>query len=157
MANEPGGIEAALKLRASTTKYLEEAFSGLRSDLKVLILVCCDLKGLSSTLYNNSVIERPKDFLEFVRGFNKAHPMCYFIDAGSGKECSDDKLQGRLKSVTCRCLSSRGVWLTLVVQRCSSSISSRYSVNMSFLVVLPTTDTPGCFVDTLQMTKLGNA
>jgi len=31
----------------------------------------------------------------FVRGFNKSHPLCDFVDAGNDKEAADSKIKGK--------------------------------------------------------------
>jgi hypothetical protein len=37
------------------------------------------------------------NFEEFLQGFNMADPLCDYVDAGTGKECSDVKLKGGLQ------------------------------------------------------------
>ena len=90
---ETGGREAAQELRNCTVDYLEKEFEYHDQGYKIIIVVCCNLKGLSKTSSDNGVGEKPEDFQLFVRGFNMGDPMCYFVDAGSGKECTDHKLR----------------------------------------------------------------
>lgn len=56
--------------------------------------MCCNLKGFSKTCSDAGIVDKPEDFARFVRDFNMGDPLCYFVDAGLGKECSDDKLRG---------------------------------------------------------------
>lgn len=52
------------------------------------------MNGLNKMYCDSNVLEQREDFGRFVRGFNMGHPLCDFIDAGNGKECSDDKIRG---------------------------------------------------------------
>jgi len=62
--------------------------------LQVIVRVYANIKGLAKT-YKDSGILRESNFDEFVRGFNMGDPLCDYVDAGNGKECSDEKVKGR--------------------------------------------------------------
>ncbi|KAI4146145.1 MAG: hypothetical protein L6R39_003562 [Caloplaca ligustica] len=91
--HEHGGREAAQKLRKASIDYLNKHLQHLHRDVRILITVCCNLKGFSKTCSDAGIVDKPEDFARFVRDFNMGDPLCYFVDAGLGKECSDDKLR----------------------------------------------------------------
>lgn len=88
-----GGDEAAKRLRKSVFEYLryDEDF---KHDHKIVIKVYANLRGLSKTYAIKSILPHAAAFHDFVLGFNKAHPLCDFIDAGNQKEAADTKLKG---------------------------------------------------------------
>ena len=90
-----GGDEAAKLLRQAVFNYLryEEDF---KHDHKIVIRVYANLRGLSKTYADKGILPNIAAFSEFVLGFNKAHPLCDFIDAGNHKEAADTKLKGTL-------------------------------------------------------------
>lgn len=55
-----------------------------------------NFRGLSKTYADKSILPDATVFHDFVLGFNKAHPLCDFIDAGNHKEAADSKLKGTL-------------------------------------------------------------
>lgn len=88
-----GGDEAAKRLRKSVFDYLryDESF---KHDHRIVIKVYANLRGLSKTYATNRILPNTTAFSDFVLGFNKAHPLCDFIDAGNQKEAADTKLRG---------------------------------------------------------------
>ena len=68
-----------------------------------------NLRGLSKTYVDKGILPNTAAFFEFVLGFNKAHPLCDFIDAGNHKEAADTKLKGDLSETTI----FNALWLTL--------------------------------------------
>ena len=88
-----GGDEAAKLLRRAVFEYLryDEDF---KHDYKIVIRVYANIRGLSKTYADKGILPSPVAFQEFVLGFNKAHPLCDFIDAGNHKEAADTKLKG---------------------------------------------------------------
>ncbi|KAF4540652.1 uncharacterized protein LTHEOB_594 [Lasiodiplodia theobromae] len=66
--------------------------------ISVHIRIYANVKGLGQAYYNAGILFDPSDIWSFMRGFNMGHPMCDFIDAGDGKECSDDKLKETFRS-----------------------------------------------------------
>jgi hypothetical protein len=59
--------------------------------------VYANVKGMSKAYKDASILSEQYVFGEFVQGFNMADPLCDFVDAGTGKECSDEKLKGKEK------------------------------------------------------------
>src|SRR5436190_9072003 len=95
---EPGGQEASRLLMGHITEYVQNELPDLRHDLTVVVRVYANMKGLGKIYQDAKILDHAADLELFVRGFNVGHPMCDFIDAGSGKECSDEKIRGRCSS-----------------------------------------------------------
>lgn len=96
------------------------------------------MNGLTKTYAEANILDQREEFARFVRGFNMAHPLCDFIDAGNGKECSDVKIRGESKT-------SRGINRWDVLVQCSSSpqklpnyMWGTFIANTSYLEALPT-------------------
>ena len=62
--------------------------------MKIVIRVYANLKGLARTYKDMDILSEPGQLEEFVRGFNMGDAMCDYVDAGTGKECSDEKVKG---------------------------------------------------------------
>ena len=92
---EAGGKHAAQTLRTNVVKYVKCSLPEVSHDVKVVIRVYCDIRGLSQTYVMANVLEEKENLERFVHGFSMAHPLCDFIDAGDGKECSDNKIHGK--------------------------------------------------------------
>lgn len=88
-----GGDEAAKLLRQAVFKYLDQN-SDFKHDTKIVIRVYANLRGLSKTYVDLGILPHINSFAEFVVGFNKAHPLFDFVDAGNHKEAADTKLKG---------------------------------------------------------------
>lgn len=90
-----GGDEAAKLLKRAVFDYLryDEYF---KHDHRIVIRVYANLRGLSKTYADKGILPNTAAFSDFVRGFNKAHPLFDFIDAGNHKEAADTKLKGGL-------------------------------------------------------------
>ena len=67
----------------------------ISQSLDFVIRVYANIKGLGKAYRDANVLEQPSDIEHFVRGFNMGDPLSDFIDAGSGKECSDEKIRGQ--------------------------------------------------------------
>ncbi|PGH11185.1 hypothetical protein AJ79_05027 [Helicocarpus griseus UAMH5409] len=94
---ESGGQEAARLLIRNVSEYIQNELIDLRHDLAVIVRVYANLKGLRRTYQEADILDDENDFELFVRGFNMGHPMCDFVDAGAGKECSDEKIRETFK------------------------------------------------------------
>jgi Fe-S-cluster containining protein len=94
--DESGGQEAAQLLRGSVSEYLKKK---LPHDLEIVIRVYANMKGLGKTYHDTKILEQREQFDRFARAFNMGHPLCDFIDAGTGKECSDHKIRGMQYSI----------------------------------------------------------
>lgn len=60
-----------------------------------MVRVYANIEGLVMT-YRELDITSESATMAFIRGFNMGHAMCDFVDAGNGKECSDEKVKGAL-------------------------------------------------------------
>lgn len=94
---ESGGRMAAQLLRDAVLEYIRVKFPCLPQDLEVVVKVYGNMKGLCRLYCDAKILDQREDFENFVRAFNMSHPSCDFIDAGNGKECSDDKIRGVFK------------------------------------------------------------
>lgn len=90
-----GGTEAAGMLVNGVREFLSEHVACAPARISIHIRIYANVKGLGQAYYNAGILFDPSDVWSFMRGFNMGHPMCDFIDAGDGKECSDDKLKGK--------------------------------------------------------------
>ena len=89
-----GGDEAAKLLRRAVFDYLRYD-KDFKHDHKIVIRVYANYRGLCYAYVNIAgILPTAKVFSDFVLGFNKAHPLCDFIDAGNHKEAADTKLKG---------------------------------------------------------------
>ena len=61
----------------------------------VIVRVYTNMKGLAKTYKDMEILPQATCFEDFVRGFNMGDPMCDYVDAGDGKECSDTKIKGK--------------------------------------------------------------
>lgn len=89
-----GGDEAAKLLRRAVFEYLRYD-KDFKHDNKIVIRVYANLRGLSKAYVDNGILPNTDFFAQFVVGFNKAHPLCDFVDAGNHKEAADTKLKGK--------------------------------------------------------------
>ncbi|KAL8698943.1 MAG: hypothetical protein Q9201_006289 [Fulgogasparrea decipioides] len=92
---ESGGREAAQRLRDAATDYLRKQIPDLKHDAKIVIRVYGNMKGLSKLYCDADILDQREQFETFARAFNMNHPLCDYVDAGNGKECSDDKIRGK--------------------------------------------------------------
>lgn len=95
---ESGGREAAQRLREAASNYLKTEIPDIKHDIKILIRVYTNMTGLSKVYYDANILR--ENFGKFARSFNMSHPLNDFVDAGNGKECSDDKIRGKYPSET---------------------------------------------------------
>ena len=93
-----GGQNAAVLLKYNIEKYLKANIPGAVGSLKIVIRLYADILGLHR-LYNGSGnVLQIVGLEEFIRGFNMADPLCDFVDAGTGKGCTNIKLNGKQRS-----------------------------------------------------------
>lgn len=50
---------------------------------------------MSKAYKDANIVPEQYSFEEFVQEFNMADPLCDYVDAGTGKECSDEKIKGK--------------------------------------------------------------
>jgi hypothetical protein len=80
-------------LKRAVEDYVKSVVPAVELNAKVLIRVYANTKGMAKA-YKDANILSEHVFGEFVQGFNMAEPLCDFVDAGTGKECADEKLKG---------------------------------------------------------------
>lgn len=88
-----GGKRAANLLKQAVEEELKSSVPTAAHHLQVIIRVYANVKGLANTYKEMDVVSEPT-LDQFVRGFNMGDAMCDYIDAGNGKECSDEKVKG---------------------------------------------------------------
>ncbi|SPO00805.1 related to CCCH zinc finger DNA binding protein [Cephalotrichum gorgonifer] len=66
--------------------------------LQVVARVYANMKGLGKVYKDTNILPRSDCLDEFIRGFNMGDAMCDYVDAGTGKECSDEKVKAVFKS-----------------------------------------------------------
>jgi hypothetical protein len=93
--------------------------------LQVITRVYANVAGLSKTYTVHGILSEPT-FVEFIRGFNMGETMCDYVDAGTGKECSDEKVKGKR-------LSGHSSRTVLTVHRTCSSISGKRALSADLL------------------------
>lgn len=64
------------------------------ANVQYKIRVFANVTGLAKTYRNSGVISSEFALGFFIQGFNMENPLCDFVDAGNGKECSDVKIRG---------------------------------------------------------------
>lgn len=64
------------------------------ANIQYKIRVFANVTGLAKTYRNTEVLSSEYDLATFIQGFNMENPLCDFVDAGNGKECSDVKIRG---------------------------------------------------------------
>ncbi len=112
----------------------------------MIVRVYANVKGLAKA-YRESEILSETTFVDFVRGFNMGNTMCDYIDAGNGKECSDEKVKGDLHSAWSAQPSDPNFW-----KQCSGIIWPMYTASKFFSVAPPTTDMPAFSLRILRTT-----
>jgi hypothetical protein len=80
-------------LKQGVEEELKSLVPDIAHHVQVIIRVYANVKGLTKT-YKEMELLSETTFDEFVRGFNMGDAMCDYIDAGNGKECSDEKVKG---------------------------------------------------------------
>lgn len=92
---ENGGHEAARLFKSEVEEYLKNTLD-LAHPPKILIRVYANMRGMAKAYKDAGVVLDLATVELFVRGFNMENPLCDFNDAGNGKECSDEKIRGKL-------------------------------------------------------------
>lgn len=80
-------------LKKAVTEDISSCSSTAIHHLEVIVRVYANVKGLAKT-YREEKIVSESTFEDFIRGFNMGDAMFDYIDAGNGKECSDEKVKG---------------------------------------------------------------
>ena len=97
-----GGKRAAGLLKQAVEEDLRSSLPAVKHHIQVVIRVYANMKGLAKTYKDAEVLPQVASFDDFVRGFNMGDPMCDYVDAGNGKECSDEKIKGESCAIQSR-------------------------------------------------------
>ena len=76
-------------------EYVKSIIPSLDPNTKFLIRIYANVKGLSKVYKDSNLLPEYYSFEQFIQGFNMVEPLCDYVDAGTGKECSDNKIKGR--------------------------------------------------------------
>ncbi|KAI9737448.1 MAG: hypothetical protein M1834_009602 [Cirrosporium novae-zelandiae] len=89
---EQGGRKAARQLRDCVSEYISGNLD-IGQSVNIVVRVYANINGVGKAYHNANILEESSNIELFVRGFNMGDPLCDFINAGIGKECSDDKIR----------------------------------------------------------------
>ncbi|KAL8391817.1 hypothetical protein RB595_002138 [Gaeumannomyces hyphopodioides] len=92
-----GGRQAAHNLKQAVREQLDATPDAKLSHLQVLVRVYANLRGLDRVYHDVGVLPPHSSLDDFVRGFNMADASFDFVDAGNGKECSDEKIKAMFR------------------------------------------------------------
>ncbi|KAK3695641.1 hypothetical protein B0T22DRAFT_508925 [Podospora appendiculata] len=95
-----GGKKTASLLKQAVENDLRSRASpdaDVSPNLQVLVRVYANMKGLAKTYKDMDILPDVASLDEFVRGFNMGDALCDFVDAGNGKECSDEKVKATFR------------------------------------------------------------
>ncbi|OOF94813.1 hypothetical protein ASPCADRAFT_516207 [Aspergillus carbonarius ITEM 5010] len=88
-----GGRKAALLLRKSVDRHIRDIDPQASPNIQYRIRVYANVPGLMKACREANILRSNEALDPFIRGFNMENPLCDFIDAGNGKECSDVKIR----------------------------------------------------------------
>ena len=104
-----GGDRAARRLIEASEDHVQNTEPAAPSNTCYKIRVYANVAGLTKAYRADKLLADGQDLTSFIQGFNKAHPLCDFVDVGDGKECSDVKMRGQV----CDIHSNQEIYLTL--------------------------------------------
>ena len=90
-----GGEDTAQKLREAVSYYVKSLPGISQHDPQIIIRIYANIEGLSKTYRDAKLLSNTSQLDLFIRGFNKSHPLCDFVDAGNDKEAADSKIKGK--------------------------------------------------------------
>jgi hypothetical protein len=90
-----GGEDTAQKPREAVSNYVRNLDGVSQHDPQIVVRIYANMEGLSKTYRDAKVLSDLSQLDLFVRGFNKSHPLCDFVDAGNDKEAADSKIKGK--------------------------------------------------------------
>ena len=88
-----GGKRAASMLKQAVEDELRASGPAGAHHAQVIVRVYANMKDLAKTYQDTRILPQATYFKDFVRGFNMGDPMCDYVDAGDGKECSYVKIK----------------------------------------------------------------
>ncbi|KAF7534645.1 hypothetical protein G7054_g6045 [Neopestalotiopsis clavispora] len=88
-----GGKRAASTVIQAVGEELHASLPETSRHMKIVVRVYANLLGMADVYKKLDTTVNSPHFDEFVRGFNMGSPLCDYVDAGNGKECSDEKVK----------------------------------------------------------------
>ena len=101
---EKGGKDAAVALSNSLHNFASENLGHLESP-KLIVRIYANFSSLSEALIGHKIIDKLSTFDDFVKGFNSTKLLFDFVDAGTKKDATGDKLSEmlRMQIFDCHC------------------------------------------------------
>jgi hypothetical protein len=97
-----GGEDTAQKLRQAVSDYVKKLDGISQRDPEIVIRIYANVEGLSKAYRDAKILAGSSQLDFFLRGFNRSHPLCDFVDAGNDKEAADGKIKGKRKLLLAR-------------------------------------------------------
>jgi len=91
-----GGKRTAGLLKQAVEEELQSSVPSTAYRVQVVVRVYANVKGLAKAYKDMEILPEFACFEEFIRGFNMGDVRCDYVDAGNGKECSDEKVKGSI-------------------------------------------------------------
>ncbi|RAR07781.1 CCCH zinc finger DNA binding protein [Stemphylium lycopersici] len=92
-----GGKKAASLLKQAVEEELRASTPASANHVQVMVRVYANTKGLAKIYKESGILGQTALLEDFIRGFNMGDAMCDFVDAGTGKECSDEKVKAMFR------------------------------------------------------------
>ncbi|KAJ5463682.1 hypothetical protein N7475_008626 [Penicillium sp. IBT 31633x] len=89
---QKGGRFAARALIKAVQDHVQKVKPNISPNICYKIRVYANMAGLVNAYHDTSIVGS-RGMKSFVQGFNMEDTLCDFVDAGSGKECSDVKIR----------------------------------------------------------------
>lgn len=97
-AAENGGHSAAKFLYDSVRAQIAETMPNLPPDVKIVVRVYANLKGLAEAAFRSGLVENPAFVEDFLRGFTANNPLFDFVDVGPRRDRTLIKISGKFNS-----------------------------------------------------------
>ncbi|KAH9827470.1 zinc finger protein [Teratosphaeria destructans] len=95
---ENGGRRAADALNRAVKRWTAENVVDCKTlDVKVVVRVFANIKGLATVCTNGGIISSPDVLEQFARGFTRGNNLFDFVDVGYGKDRADSKVSETFK------------------------------------------------------------
>ena len=97
-----GGEDTVQRLRHAVSDYVKKLDGISQRDPEIVNRIYANVEGLSKAYRGAKILAWSIQLDFFLRGFNKSHPLCDFVDAGNDKEAADGKIKGKRKLLLAR-------------------------------------------------------
>ncbi|KAJ6113597.1 CCCH zinc finger DNA binding protein [Penicillium sp. IBT 18751x] len=94
---QKGGHFAAKALIEAARDHVRRVTSNNDPNIHVKVRVYANMAGLAKTYADTGIVSSTDILSHFIQGFNMENPLCDFVDAGNGKECSDVKVRAQFE------------------------------------------------------------